>query len=187
VLAALPPDVRPIVETNHDAAVRLESPSLGPTPTEPPDWTIRTPRPAVELLADYREAEARSGVPWYYLAAIHFVETRMGRIHGNSSAGAQGPMQFIPSTWAAYGAGGDVNDDHDSILAAGRLLADRGGAGAIDAALYAYNPSHDYVAAVDDYARVMAADARAYDGFHAWLVYVTTTSGTQWLPEGWHR
>jgi membrane-bound lytic murein transglycosylase B len=111
----------------------------------------------------------------------------MGRIHGNSPVGAQGPMQFIASTWGAYGNGGDVNDDHDAILAAGRFLADHGGNADIDGALFAYNPSDAYVAAIKDYAGVIAADARAYDGYYAWQVYVTTTEGTRWLPEGWHN
>jgi hypothetical protein len=197
VTAALPADVAAPVARNHDAAEHLTSPSLGPAPTEPPDWTIRTPAPAATLMAWYREAEAATGVPWPYLAAIHLVETRMGRIHGNSAVGAQGPMQFMPATWEEYGAGGDVQSDHDSILAAGRFLAAHGGAtkrGALDGegaditrALFAYNPSDDYVAAVDDYAQVMVADSRAYDGYHAWQVYVTTTAGTQRLPEGWTR
>jgi hypothetical protein len=187
VFAAVPADVAPFVHANADAAVHLTSPNLGPVPTELPDWTIRTPLPAVTLQGFYREAEAGSGIPWTYLAAIHFVETRMGRIHGNSGAGAQGPMQFIPSTWDEYGAGGDVDDDHDAILAAGRFLAANGGVQDIGRALYAYNPSDDYVAAVEGYAGVMAADARAYDGYYAWQVYVTTTAGTQRLPEGWTR
>ena len=110
----------------------------------------------------------------------------MGRIHGNSSAGAQGPMQFIPSTWAAYGQAGNVNDDHDAILAAGRFLAAHGGSADMDRALFAYNPSTSYVSAVDGYARLMRADPRAYDGYYWWQVYYTTTSGTVRLPEGWH-
>jgi len=186
-IGALPQDVKPTVLINRDAAVRLSSPDLGAPPTSLPDWTIRTPPPPAVLMGYYREAEAQSGIPWVYLAAVHFVESRMGRIHGNSTAGAQGPMQFLASTWATYGNGGDVNDDHDAILAAGRFLADHGGTADIDGALFAYNPSDAYVAAIKDYAGVIAADARAYDGYYAWQVYVTTTEGTRRLPEGWHN
>ena len=68
-------------------------------------------------------AEARSGIPWVYLAAVHFIESRMGRIHGNSPAGAQGPMQFLANTWATFGNGGDIDDDHDDR---GNAAATRG-------------------------------------------------------------
>ncbi len=48
-----------------------------------------------------REAEAATGVGWNYLAAVNLIETRLGSIAGTSTAGAQGPMQFLPSTGAA--------------------------------------------------------------------------------------
>ena len=64
-----------------------------------------------------------SGVGWNYLAAINLIETRLGSVVGPSTAGAQGPMQFLPSTFAAYGDGGDIHSPRDSIIAAGRYLA----------------------------------------------------------------
>jgi hypothetical protein len=194
VLAALPADLRDPVRATHDAAAALEAPDLGHTPAhlpetdaELPDWTIRAPLPVADLLATYRAAEAASGVPWPYLAAIHFLETKTGRIHGNSTAGAQGPMQFLPSTWAAYGGGGNIDDDHDAILAAARLLAASGAPGDMRRALRAYNPSDAYVAAVSGYASVIAAEPRAFNGFHEWQVFVATAQGDRLLPEGWRR
>jgi hypothetical protein len=187
VLAAVPPDIRPEVAANVEAEQQLASPTLGLPPTSLPDWTILTPPAPDVLIGFYQEAAAESGVPWEYFAAINFVESRTGRIHGNSTAGAQGPMQFEPGTWSEYGAGGDIDDPHDAILAAGRFFAANGGATDTDRALYAYNPSDFYVAAIKDYAGVMTADPRAFDGYYAWQVYVTTTSGTMLLPEGWHN
>jgi hypothetical protein len=61
-------------------------------------------------------------VRWFYLAAINFVETDFGRVAGPSSAGAQGPMQFLPATWAIYGHG-DIHRASDAIVAAARFLA----------------------------------------------------------------
>ena len=80
------------------------------------------------LLDAYRAAEAEFGIPWKYLAAINLVETGIGRIRGTSIAGAQGPMQFMPATWEAYGGGGDINDTHDAIRGAARYLAANNGA-----------------------------------------------------------
>ena len=105
-----------------------------------PAWRIDPPTPADELLGYYREAESASGVGWTYLAAINLIETGFGRIAGVSTAGAQGPMQFLPSTFAAYGEG-DILSPHDSIMAAGRYLAVNGFADDRDYALYRYNNS----------------------------------------------
>jgi hypothetical protein len=183
VLAAVPDALKPIVQANTGAGAGLGG-ITAPQATLP-DWKILTPKPAEVLRGYYDEAQRDFGIPWAYLAAIHFVETRMGRIHGNSTAGAQGPMQFIPSTWTAFGHGGDINDDHDAIVAAGRYLAATGGPADMGRALSAYNHSSAYVAAVEAYAGVMLADPRAYDGYYQWQVYYSTTSGVVLLPEGY--
>lgn len=182
VLERVPEELRPIVWANVTAGAALSG--LGEPQPQLPDWRITAPLPAPVLVDHYREAESRSGIPWAYLAAIHLVETRMGRIRGTSSAGAQGPMQFLPSTWEVYGRG-DIGDDRDAILAAGRLLADTGGPDDMRRALHAYNPSDRYVRAVDAYARVMLADERAYAGYHAWQVYYRTPEGPVLLEEGY--
>jgi hypothetical protein len=156
-----------------------------PLPSGLPNWRIVVPAPAPQLLADYHAAAAATGVPWEYLAAINLIETNMGRIRGTSTAGAQGPMQFLPSSWSSYGQGGDINSDHDAIMAAARLLRAGGAPARMPAALLRYNPSSHYVAAVSDYARVMQADPRSYLGFYGWLVYYPTSHGDVLLPVGY--
>jgi len=150
-----------------------------------PAWRIVPPIPADELMTYYREAEAASGVPWTYLAAINLVETRFGSIQGTSTAGAQGPMQFLPSTFAAYGEGGDIYSPRDAILAAGRYLAANGFATDRDRALFRYNNSDRYVRAINDYAEILAIDPAAFDGYYRWDVYYRTTAGDVLLPIGY--
>ena len=183
VLGALPEKTRAAVTGSLDAGKQLRLLS-GPVPKSLPDWKIVAPASIEDLLGFYKEAEAEFGIPWYYLASIHLVETRMGRIRGLSSAGAQGPMQFIPSTWARYGSG-DINSDHDSILAAARYLKAAGAPDDMPRALFAYNHSQAYVNALTLYAEVMKADAAAYRGYHGWQVYYPTNDGPVFLPVGW--
>jgi hypothetical protein len=182
VLPRLPDSARPIVAANVDAGAQISE--LNEPQPELPAWTIRPPQPREELVGFYHEAEAATGVGWQYLAAIHLVETRLGRIVGTSLAGAQGPMQFMPPSWEAYGEG-DVYDDRDAILAAGRYLAAAGAPDDMDAALFSYNHSDRYVAAVRAYAQAIIDDPRAYDGYYHWQVHYATTTGTYLLPEGY--
>jgi soluble lytic murein transglycosylase-like protein len=145
--------------------------------SEVPDFRIRRAQGADVLLAHFREAEERFGVEWEVLAAIMLVETRMGRIRSRSSAGAVGPMQFLPSTWAVYGLGGNVRDPRDAVLGAANYLRHSGAPADYRAALHAYNPVDAYVTAVWHYARTMMRSPRSYYAYYNWQVFVRTVDG----------
>lgn len=101
----------------------------------------------------YEEAaeEYGFGEDWYVLAAVGKVESDHGQNMGPSSAGALGPMQFMPSTWASYGL--DANDDgkanimdpEDAIPSAARYLKVGGAPEDWYRALYTYNHAGWYV------------------------------------------
>jgi hypothetical protein len=94
------------------------------------------------------------GLPWVVLAAIGTVESGNGSNVGPSSAGAEGPMQFLPSTFRAYGIDMDgdgipnIKSPVDSIYSAAHYLcmsgAGRGGQSLYDA-VFAYNHADWYV------------------------------------------
>jgi hypothetical protein len=184
-LAAVPAEIRVTITANLDATSELRA-TVVPGPDLPTAWRIVEPAPLDDLARFYREAETEFGVPWSYLASIHLVETRMGRIRGTSVAGAQGPMQFMPGTWAAYGEG-DVNSDRDAIRAAARYLKANGAPANMPNALFRYNNSQRYVRAVTAYAEVMRAEPDAYRGYYNWQVYYLTTKGDILLPVGYGR
>ena len=126
------------------------------------------PLPAGTLLADYRRAQARFHVRWQTLAAVHLIESAFGRVVNRSSAGAQGPMQFMPATWRAYGLGGNVRSARDAILGAANYLHRSGAPGDQRRALLAYNHSTLYVDAVLAYARAMTVDPLGFAAHYAW-------------------
>jgi membrane-bound lytic murein transglycosylase B len=148
-------------------------------PTRLPLSAFRTgpAEPAARLLGHYREAQRRFGVPWHVLAAVNLVETAFGKVRSPSTAGAQGPMQFLPATWRAYGLGGDIHDPRDAVLGAANYLRASGAPGDLRRALYAYNHSTLYVDAILAYSRVMRRDVGWFYAFHAWQVFVRTPGG----------
>jgi membrane-bound lytic murein transglycosylase B len=133
--------------------------------------------PAARLRRYYVEAERRFGVSWRVLAAVNYVESAYNKLRNASSAGAQGPMQFLPSTWRVYGLGGNIHDPHDAIIGAANYLHASGAPRDYRRALYHYNPSSSYVSAVLRYARLIRADARAYYVFYSRQVFVRTPRG----------
>jgi Transglycosylase SLT domain len=117
------------------------------------------------MAALYRAGAATCpGLPWSVLAAIGTVESDNGRsnlpgVHsGANQAGAEGPMQFEPATFAMYDqpvpAGGlappSPYDPVDAVFAAARMLcADGAGTpAALGQAVFDYNHSGAYVAQV---------------------------------------
>lgn len=188
VRAALPSRWQPVFD--HQVAARREFLAMhrGPRTLTLPRWRIIPPEPADNLLRYYKEASAATGIPWEVLAAVNLVESGMGRLDGLSVAGAQGPMQFLPSTWAEPGIGkGDIRNPRDAIHAAARYLVRRGGPGNLKKALWGYNNSDHYGKAVLHYAAVMQANPAAFRGFYHWEVHFASGAGDLWLPVGYDQ
>ena len=124
--------------------------------------------PVAQLVTYYRTSGGHYAIDWSYLASINFIESDFGRVNGPSSAGAMGPMQFMPGTWQDYGKGGDIMSPKDSIEAAARYLHAMGGPGNMDRAIYRYNNDSDYVASVQGFAAALRADPSWLDRLYFW-------------------
>jgi soluble lytic murein transglycosylase-like protein len=187
VRRALPRRLHRVVELNVSARRELRSMHPASTLSDTlPAWRIVEPAPAPRLMRFYRQAERTFGVDWEVLAAVNLVETVFGRIRGTSVAGAQGPMQFMPATWEAYGKG-NVDNPRDAIMAAGRYLSAMGFADDRSTALRRYNNSQAYVDAVLAHAEVMKQRPRAFFGYHQWDVWFLTSKGEVMLPVGYEE
>jgi len=107
-----------------------------------------------DLVPIFEEAAAEYGLGERgpsILASINFHETGFGENLGNSSAGAEGWMQFLPSSWEAFGVDGDKDGDRDpadpwdAIFAAANLLNHEGAPGDWRGAIWHYNHADWYV------------------------------------------
>lgn len=124
--------------------------------------------PADPSLAEKRalvkRAAAKYGIDWKILESVWQVETgKDWSASSVSSAGAQGPMQFMPGTWRSYADDGngdgvsDIGNAEDAVYAAANLLAKSGAdSGNIDAALFNYNHAQWYVNKVKGVANSIA-------------------------------
>jgi soluble lytic murein transglycosylase-like protein len=133
--------------------------------------------PAAALRGYYLQAQRRFRVGWQVLAAVNYIESAFNKLRNSSTAGAQGPMQFIPATWRAYGLGGDVHDPHDAVIGVANYLHANGAPRDYRRALFHYNPSWLYVDAVLRYARRIRTDPRAFYVLYSRQVFVRTPRG----------
>jgi len=140
--------------------------------------------PASYVAWDVAAADSCPGLPWTVLAGIASVESDFGRstakgvASGANFAGAEGPMQFLAPTFAAYDhpVSGDETptpaegasppstyDTVDAIWAAARLLCSSGAAtpSGLTGAIFAYNHSSSYVATVEALAATYAGSGSA--------------------------
>ena len=144
-------------ETNPTVTVA----PFGPAPIGVPNFVIDSFEIPPFLLPIYESCGTEYGIPWEVLASINKIETGFGTNMGPSTAGAIGWMQFLPSSWEAYGldANGDGRKDPynpvDAICAAAHLLKISGGSGDLYKAIYTYNHA-------DWYVQEVLATARAY-------------------------
>jgi cell wall-associated NlpC family hydrolase len=178
--------------TGADPAVAGGSTVVGDGSTEPalpPGWAA----------LDGAAAATCPGLSWSVLAAIGAVESDSGRstapgvTSGANAAGAEGPMQFEPTTFAAYatvGPGGaspaSPYDPVDAVYSASALLcADGGGtAEGLRAAVEAYNHSTVYVDTVLTLALAFAADPMTDEAVVAALAFAAGQFGTPYLWGG---
>jgi hypothetical protein len=153
--AVLGPSGR-IVDLRQEQAPAPSSssaPAASGLPTAPA--TSGLPTTYLQLFQD-SAADYCPGLSWTVLAAIGQIESGDGANDGPSSAGALGPMQFLPSTWAVWGIDGfgqtgppDIMNPYDAVPSAARLLcadgATAGGSSSLANAIFDYNHATWYV------------------------------------------
>ena len=150
-IAQGPPPLRNSNGTPTTTNPGLTIADAGAAPVGVPNFVIDQFTIPPFLLPIYQACGTQYGIPWQVLASINRIETAFGTNLNVSYAGAEGWMQFIPSTWDMYGV--DANNDGrkdpynpvDAICAAARYLNAAGGAEDLRTAIFAYNHADWYV------------------------------------------
>jgi hypothetical protein len=129
--------------------------------------TMQVLPPSDLYLSLYKQAATTCpGLSWTVLASIGQIESGHGGNPSTSSAGAMGPMQFLPATFAHYGVDGnqdgllDIMDPYDAIFTAASYLCANGagnGGDALYSAIWHYNHADWYVQMVLTLAKRYAA------------------------------
>jgi len=158
---------------------------------EPADEAVKDIPP--HYLRLYRQAARPPGLPWTVLAAIGDLESDHGRNPPDctpNAAGAAGPMQFLATTWVAYGIDGnrdgrtDRCDPADAIPGTANYLAANGatkGGKHLERALWHYNHDNAYVRKVLDRAKDYATPPATGGGS------IAVKAALRWLgtPYSW--
>jgi soluble lytic murein transglycosylase-like protein len=176
VLARLPGRERWAVRDEARAQMDLNALARGWPVRHKSEYRTGKALPATTLWRFYGQAKRRFGVQRSLLAAVNLLESSLNRLRSNSVAGAQGPMQFMPATWDAYGMGGDVHDPRDAIMGAANYLHANGAPRDKARALYRYNPSDLYVDALLRFERRMRSFA-AFRFYYARSLFVRARGG----------
>jgi cell wall-associated NlpC family hydrolase len=145
-------------------------------------------------------AQSCPGLPWQVLAGIGTVESGNGQsdaegVHsGANFAGAEGPMQFEPATFAEYAVNADPGqpltpyDPQDAIWTAARMLCANGARGGTTAgirqAVYAYNHATWYVSEVLAWAAKYAQPATVSPVAALAIAYAEAQLGKPYLWGG---
>jgi Transglycosylase SLT domain len=131
---------------------------------------VNTDQLPTTYLQLFQESAAKycPGLSWTVLAAIGQIESADGTNDGPSPAGALGPMQFEPSTWAVWGIDGfgqtgppNIMNPYDAVPSAARMLCGDGaaaGGASLSAAIFDYNHADWYVREVLSLAAEYAQD-----------------------------
>jgi Transglycosylase SLT domain len=156
-IPALTADVGKVLGPSARTASLRQQVSTAPrsvTPSRPAPARSGLPGSYLQLFQE-SAADYCPGLSWTVLAAIGQIESGDGANVGPSPAGALGPMQFLPSTWATWGIDGfgqtgppDIMNPYDAVPSAARLLCADGataGGNGLAYAIFDYNHAVWYV------------------------------------------